>query len=67
MTNMVNMAKSKYGERTLNDGRTRRFVVMLTTEEAEAIREYQHEQRIVSMSEAARILIKQGMPAPAGN
>lgn len=70
MTNMVNMTNSEHAEQMINDARDRRFVVMLTGDECEAIRSFQHENRLASMSKAARVLIKSGlekeMPAQAG-
>lgn len=60
MANMVNMTNIEHGKRTV-DGRTNRFVVMLTRGELEGISKYRHAHRIGSQGEAMRRLMKVGL------
>ncbi len=61
MANMVNITNPEDGEQSVNDSRTRRFVVMLTPGEEYAIQKYRYDNRLPTKSEAARELIKTGL------
>ncbi|KRA59001.1 hypothetical protein [Rhizobium sp. Root651] len=61
MANMVNMTNSEDGKQMVSDSRTRRFVVMLTPSEEDAIQKFRYDNRLPTKSEAARELIKAGL------
>lgn len=60
MTNMVNITNLEHSKQSLN-GRTVRFVVMLTQQEQEEIQEFRYASKLDSKAEAMRALIKIGL------
>lgn len=60
MTNMANIANLKQGKQKAN-GRTIRFVMMLTQQEEEEIQAFRFSSKMDSKAEAARGLIKMGL------
>lgn len=64
------MTTSEHGKRSVDPLRSKRFTILLTEQEEQAISDYRYANRLPTQAEAARTLIKKAltkeMPAPAG-
>lgn len=63
MTNMVNIANSEFGKRSVCGLRKLRFVVMLNEQEDREIQAYRFAHQIGAKAEAMRTLIRKGLEA----